>query len=62
MRLSLPLAFFLLVSCSVSVPPSPGTLKIGMGAEPDVLNPILASDAYGGWVLGLVKDPPPPPT
>lgn len=52
------LACFLLLfnSCQIQVPVSPTTLRIGMGAEPDTLNPITASDAYASRIHSFVGD------
>lgn len=52
--------FFLLLliftSCSLEQPVDPATLRIGFHADPDILNPILSSDAYSSRVLDLVND------
>lgn len=51
---ALPLLF--LLACTVTVPVSPSTLRIGMGAEPDTLNPLTSSDAYSSRILSYVND------
>src|SRR3990167_5125101 len=48
--------FLFSLSCQVTVPVSPSTLRIGMGAEPDTLNPLTSSDAYSSRVLSYVND------
>ncbi|MBX7147770.1 peptide-binding protein [bacterium] len=50
--------FFLsfLLACDPQVKLDPATLRIGLTAEPDTLNPILASDAYAERILGYVND------
>lgn len=51
-----PLLLLLLASCQVGVPFSPSTLRMHFGAEPDTLNPILASDAYASRINSYVND------
>lgn len=48
--------FFLFAACHAGVTTDPATLRISMGAEPDTLNPILASDAYASQILDYVND------
>ncbi len=45
-----------LASCSVKQPFDPETLRLSMGAEPDNLNPLTASDAYASQILNYVND------
>ncbi len=49
-------AFIFLNACSDQALFEPDTLRIAMGAEPDTLNPILASDAYASNILDYVND------
>lgn len=46
----------LLISCGSQVPFSKNTLRVVMSAEPDTLNPLLASDAYASRILDYVND------
>ncbi|HBF14033.1 MAG TPA: peptide-binding protein [Deltaproteobacteria bacterium] len=46
--------FFLQCSSNILIPPS--TLIESLGAEPDTLNPILATDAYASSINSLVFD------
>src|SRR3990167_168059 len=56
-RLLPALAVFVFVTaCGAGVATDPATLRISMGAEPDTLNPILASDAYASQILDYVND------
>lgn len=50
------LLLLLLTSCKVGIPFSPSTLRMHFGAEPDTLNPILASDAYASRIESYVND------
>lgn len=45
-----------LVSCQAQPQSPPATLRVGLSAEPDILNPILASDAYASQIDGYVND------
>lgn len=54
---SLTLILFFLVACHLQVANPPDTLRINMGAEPDILNPILASDAYAARIDSYVNNP-----
>lgn len=52
----LPFCFFFWVACIVQVSSSPATLRIGMGNEPDTLNPLTASDAFASQIQDYVSD------
>lgn len=47
-------AFF--SGCGLEIKPAPDTLRRWISAEPDTLNPILASDAYASLIDGYVND------
>lgn len=48
--------FFAMTACQSRQFFDPHTLRISLAAEPDILNPILASDAYASLILGRVND------
>ena len=55
-NLSAFLLTFILFACQVSVPKDPDTLVWHLGAEPDTLNPLTATDAYASRIDGLIYD------
>lgn len=48
--------FFLLTACAYQVPKDAETLVWHLGAEPDTLNPITATDAYASRIDGFLYD------
>lgn len=50
------LLLIFLTSCHHTEITDPNTLRIAIGAEPDTLNPLTASDAYSSQILDMVND------
>lgn len=50
------LALCFLGACSVQAPKDPETLVFNLGAEPDTLNRLTATDAYEGTINGFIFD------
>ncbi len=55
-KINLIAVFMLLTACRAEIPKERDTLVWHLGAEPDTLNPIIATDAYASRIDSLIYD------